>query len=563
MLQRTLSTLLLLILLAPFTFAKTDSIKLLAISGSDGGKGSIADIYLEVKPGNGNIFIDSFPLSKLDTQISTRFANQIACDFLKEDCGKYDFFYTIRAKASIVGGPSAGGAITILTISVLSDLKLDKKTVITGTINSGGLIGPVAGLNEKIEAAIENNFTTIIIPKWQSDLNLSEIEKIKPEEKIKIVKVKNIEEALYYFTGKDFSTKENNFSVPETYSQKMKEVSQMLCDRAYQIRSTITDINNSLYNISENFINKSIEAEKREEYYSRGSYCFSANIRLRELDYQNKSEEDLMLIYNDTRKELELLKGKLKKENLKTLSDLETNIIVIERLKDAEKYLESTPYDNLSGHFLAYSKERLFSAVAWSGFFDLKGKSIELDDIHLRTVCLKKTAEAEERINYLELYLPSFIDNIKDSLKDALESYYAEEYTQCIFKASKSKAEADILLTILTIREDELKNVILEKIEAIKKVIKKLEPEGIFPIIGYSYYEYSNSLIEDDLISSVTFAEYSLEFSRLDLYFPSKNNFKVYISKELIVIFMFGFLLGSLITMLTYVVVKKKNKTRR
>lgn len=337
----------------------------------------------------------------------------------------------------------------------------------------------------------------------------------------------------------------------------------MLCDRAYQIRSTITDINNSLYNISENFINKSIEAEKREEYYSRGSYCFSANIRLRELDYQNKSEEDLMLIYNDTRKELELLKGKLKKENLKTLSDLETNIIVIERLKDAEKYLESTPYDNLSGHFLAYSKERLFSAVAWSGFFDLKGKSIELDDIHLRTVCLKKTAEAEERINYLELYLPSFIDNIKDSLKDALESYYAEEYTQCIFKASKSKAEADILLTILTIREDELKNVILEKIEAIKKVIKKLEPEGIFPIIGYSYYEYSNSLIEDDLISSVTFAEYSLEFSRLDLYFPSKNNFKVYISKELIVIFMFGFLLGSLITMLTYVVVKKKNKTRR
>ena len=74
--------------------------------------GGVADLYLVIKKGTGRIFIDSFPLSKLDTQITTRFASEIACDFLDKDCSQYDFFYTIRANSAIVGGPSAGAAAT-------------------------------------------------------------------------------------------------------------------------------------------------------------------------------------------------------------------------------------------------------------------------------------------------------------------------------------------------------------------------------------------------------------------------------------------------------------------
>jgi len=38
-------------------------------------KGGVsADLFLETKPGSGKIFIESYPLTKIDTQISTRFA---------------------------------------------------------------------------------------------------------------------------------------------------------------------------------------------------------------------------------------------------------------------------------------------------------------------------------------------------------------------------------------------------------------------------------------------------------------------------------------------------------
>ena len=105
--------------------------KLLAVN--EGGKngaddtdgivqhGSIADLYLEIKPGLGSVYIDTFPLTKMDTQLSTRFAKEVACKFLNKDCTKYDFFYTIKADSSIIGGPSAGAALAMLTVALLDE----------------------------------------------------------------------------------------------------------------------------------------------------------------------------------------------------------------------------------------------------------------------------------------------------------------------------------------------------------------------------------------------------------------------------------------------------------
>src|SRR3989344_5017163 len=93
----------LFLLLVYTASAKSGSMKLLAVSGEDdSGVGSTADLYLEIKEGTGRVFIDSFPLSKIDTQISTRFAKEVACNFLEADCSHYDFFYTIRANSAIV-----------------------------------------------------------------------------------------------------------------------------------------------------------------------------------------------------------------------------------------------------------------------------------------------------------------------------------------------------------------------------------------------------------------------------------------------------------------------------
>src|SRR3989338_8720046 len=161
--------LLFFLFLAPVVYAEQGHMRLLAVSDTAKGQvGGIADLYLETKPGTGRVFLETFPLTMVDTQISTRLAKEMACGFAEYDCTKLDFFYTITADSSIVAGPSAGAAISVLTFSVLKGIDIDEKTAITGTINSGGLIGPVGGLKAKIEAAEMNGFTKVLIPIGES-----------------------------------------------------------------------------------------------------------------------------------------------------------------------------------------------------------------------------------------------------------------------------------------------------------------------------------------------------------------------------------------------------------
>ncbi|MFH1770478.1 MAG: S16 family serine protease [archaeon] len=547
--MRLLKIIFLFILLIPFASAKTGHMKLLTVGGVN-ETGGVADLLLEVKPGTGRIFIDSFPLTKLDTQISTRFANEIACDFLDENCNRYDFFYTIRAGATIVGGPSAGAAMAVLTVSVLDDLEMDEETIMTGTINSGGLIGPVAGIDLKVNAAIDEGFTKILLPKWQSTVNISKIEEKGLDEKITIVKVKNLEEALYYFTGKDFSKKDYELLVSEDYNKKMKEVADLLCQRSEDIIINVEKTDESLYISAEDHLNRSIEAAMKEDSYSRASYCFSANLRLREIEFSNKTSEELQLILEETLYQWKIMDATINNTVLQTLSDLETYMVVKERLSESKAYLDEIDEKNISYETLAYAKERLFSAVSWAKFFELDGIKIQLDESHLMNVCLKKTAEAEERISYAKLYLPTLLEGAEEEISLALKEYNQGEYALCIFKASKAKAKADIILTALTIHEDEMEMVLQEKFEAIKRVIVEQNAKGMFPILGYSYFEYSKSLIEYDPISSMTFAEYALEFSKLDMYFPKENQASIHIEPLHIQLFSFGLIAGAALIML-------------
>ena len=151
-------------LFVPSITATTGHMKLLAVTNPTSGQGGIADLYLTIKEGNGKVYLDTFPLTKVDTQISTRFAKEIACDFLEKDCEQIDFFYTIRSNSAIIGGPSAGAAIAVLTVALLEENQIDEETTITGTINSGGIIGSVGGIKAKINAASKKGLRKVLIP---------------------------------------------------------------------------------------------------------------------------------------------------------------------------------------------------------------------------------------------------------------------------------------------------------------------------------------------------------------------------------------------------------------
>ena len=78
---------------------------------------------------------------------------------------KFDVHIHAADGATPKDGPSAGVALTIATISALTERPVRSDIAMTGEITLRGRILPIGGLKEKCIAALRNNITTIIIPK--------------------------------------------------------------------------------------------------------------------------------------------------------------------------------------------------------------------------------------------------------------------------------------------------------------------------------------------------------------------------------------------------------------
>ncbi|MBW2991442.1 hypothetical protein KY348_07115 [Candidatus Woesearchaeota archaeon] len=629
-----LLVILLLVLCIQLASAKTYHITLLTVgeAGAD-TVGGTADAFLDVKYGTGRIFLDSFPLTKIDTQISTRYANEIACDHLDMDCSGHDFFYTIRAGSTIVGGPSASAPLTVLTIAALKDLELRNDTVMTGTINSGGSIGPVGGTVKKAMAAEKAGFKRVLIPLFSFNLeeitsenktlnttetnvsehsaklnttetNVSEPSKAKPlsakdeplsnsaelnetinasiqnitnktkkeltlEEanlSIEVIKVSNIEEALMYLTDEYVEQIQGEIDVPDDYTNTMKEVADKLCNRALGSYERIKLVDEKDINSSEIYANNINKGFEKGNYYSAASYCFTLGVIVRKAnlkELEEKHPERIEKLYDITRKAVDEFNKNLEEINLTTLSELETYIIVKERLLEADDSLVKIS-NNISTDELAYAIERYYSGVYWSEFFRIKGKSLQLDKEYLKQACYKKLSEADERINYASLYIPPLLQNSKDTIKQAYALALKENYKMCLFKASFAKAESNLLLSSISIDKDQVEELAHEKLKAAKKVIVKEQSRDIFPILGYSYYEYATSLKENnDSVSGLIFGEYALELSNIEIYFPKKELKLPRINYPLVLFFASAFMLGLVIGIaITARVVRKKKKIK-
>jgi uncharacterized protein len=305
---------LMILLLVPFAAGQKGHLTLLAVSESDTGyQGNLADLYLEITPGSGKVFIETYPLTKLDTQISTRFAKEISCNFLDMDCSDKDFFYQIRSSSSIIGGPSAGSAISVLTVALLSSEDVDDSIAITGTINAGGAIGPVGGLKAKIDAADKANLTKVLIPRGERMYELEETSLLrvnlseaptniaKMESKIdlkeyaaakgiELKEVSTLNDAIFEFTGRRYKETGREIELDPLYDKTMQEIAEDLCKRTTNLRKLVKKQEGPGYERAVNLTRKSMESFSKGDYYSSASFCFGANIQLSEKVLEQRNE---------------------------------------------------------------------------------------------------------------------------------------------------------------------------------------------------------------------------------------------------------------------------------
>ncbi len=185
--------------------------------------GVVTTLKVTAKPGAGRTLVDiEGLLFWADTQQSIRVARQVAANITKVDVNKVDLIYSIKAQASLIGGPSAGSALTIATIAALRGEKPLEAVMMTGTINHDGTIGPVSEILEKAKAAKNAGASIFLVPLLQGKEVIYETtqhcetygntefctEETRPkridvsqEAGIKIIEVSSIPEAMeHYFT---------------------------------------------------------------------------------------------------------------------------------------------------------------------------------------------------------------------------------------------------------------------------------------------------------------------------------------------------------------------------
>jgi predicted S18 family serine protease len=202
--------------------------------------------------------------------------------------------------------------------------------------------------------------------------------------------------------------------------------------------------------------------------------------------------------------------------------------------------------------------------LIWSNFFQLGGERLQLDEVHLRAACEAKLGEVEERNGYLSVLFEGFVLPVDRTELDAAYAMYDQgDYALCLFKASKAKAQIDVILSSVALESDELPALIDEKLAVARTVIDRELGAHRFPIMGYSYYEYAGALRDDDPYLASLFSSYALELGDLSLYFSRAPAPWEFVKGVLQHPFSAGFVLGVLAMVLVVVVNTPDHKKRR
>ena len=182
----------------------------------------------------------------------------------------------------------------------------------------------------------------------------------------------------------------------------------------------------------------------------------------------------------------------------------------------------------------------------------------------MKEACKTKLSEVEERFQYVQLYLPNNLESTRKEIDYAYSDFEQGNYELCLFKASKAKANVDTILGVFGVSMEGVNNVIEQKLIIAERNLAEEIEKGIFPILGYSYFEYANSLKDSDTFSALLYSEYALELSNLDIYFRNNTAKKIDLSWKVnlpvITAVITSFILGF---WFAHILIPKKKRAKR
>ena len=246
-----------------------------------GNGGSLVDVTLELMPGDGDVYVSVYPRTGISTQesieLAVAYARALAdqnrnCD-VKVSFGE--------ESAALVDGPSAGTALTVMTYAALENKSLRNDTIITGTVDSLGNVGPVGGLYEKARGAASIGARYFITP-MENFYEMLLLKNVESAYGLEIIEARNVREVILFMT-ENRSINQSGFGSRKREILNLTEYDEAGLDDFIEVTDSMIDLEQGALNAIADVDNETDEIKdffgnevKRQESLLEQGYVFSS-----------------------------------------------------------------------------------------------------------------------------------------------------------------------------------------------------------------------------------------------------------------------------------------------
>ncbi len=516
----------------------------------DGEQGSVANLTVEVHNGSGRVFLDTLPLTEVDTQASARLARDVACAALLLDCSYYDFFYIIRSQTPMIGGPSAGSAIAVVTMSALSNKSIKRGVAMSGTINPDGTIGPVGSIVKKAEVVHELGFDVFVVPPHQgvyddslNQLNLSDY--ARENWNLSIIEAEDVEYAFELATGFRIERPKANYSdvVNEVYTVIIESM-------AWQLRNQTSELLDDLKNESDaasmsvklQLAGAILQASKgleevdslisSGEFYVAASKSLQASIAARQailLARYDKAEQKKPFV----KSQIDIISSGVssweqsssKQLVLDSRYDVELVVSGLDRLEDAKGLVDSAYQKYYSGEYqaalsdVAFATERLKTADTWYyANENVNGSElIVFNSSKLYGLASDRFSQADSAVTYASTIVSELESSVLLSELDSLRGIFSTGfYVRAIFKSLQLRGDANLIMEVRGLDLDGLGSLYERKRQSALRAINREREKGWLPILSISYLTFADEFSKSgDMVNALRYINYAYQYSGL------------------------------------------------
>lgn len=508
-------------------------------STEDGEEGILLSAKVVVMNGTGHVFVDTDSYTQIDLQGSARLAAMVASDVLGVDQRRYDFYYMIDMSSPIIGGPSAGGALTIATIAAINNWTLKPGVIMTGMINPDGSIGPVGGIPFKLKAAAAENTTLFLIPEGQSNVTIKKTITrkrgafITPEEKeenvdvveigkkfnVTVKEVSTIQEVVLAFTGQDISKPAYKGAIltPRYLNLLEPLATNLKKESADMYEETAAMPKNQFSEQAKEIIKQADKMYDDKKYYASTSLYFNSMINMRFVlwldGYRKASDQGgyLTELVDKVEKQIQLSENDL--ENFKSygINDIGAVGAAESRITSARAKLDEAvklkePDKKISS--LAFANERARTAQWWLTLATPDGKVVPEDVLKDRAGWYLSQAQSISTYTLTLLSESAHPDVINDAddILNAQKELQRGYYSGAIFDSLQATMKSST--TIGLFGQVDSSKKIEQSTDAAKAAINEARVAGIEPTLAVSAYEYAETMTDPyDKIAQYSYAK--------------------------------------------------------